>query len=97
MIAPKQKLNVKLGKQFLIELPSNRTTGHRWQANYDKSLMQLSTTNYKRVSEKTGGGGTESFTFIPCEKGITLIRMLYKRPWEQTNAREVLYEVTIEN
>jgi predicted secreted protein len=57
----------------------------------------LATTNHNRVSEKTGGGGTESFTFILCEKGITLIRMLYKRPWEKINAKEVLYEVTIED
>jgi predicted secreted protein len=80
----------------LIELPSNRSTGYRWQANYDNLLLQLSTTNYGRVTEKTGGGGTESFTFIPFEKGITLIRMLYKRPWEKINAKEVLYEVTID-
>lgn len=97
MKAPTQKLNVKLRNEFLIELPSNRTTGHRWEANYDKLLLQLSTTNYKRVSEKTGGGGTESFTFIPCEKGITLVRMVYKRPWEKINAKEVQYEVTIED
>jgi predicted secreted protein len=97
MTVPTQKLNVKLGNEFLIELPSNRTTGHKWEANYNKLLLQLSTTKYKRVSEKTGGGGTESFTFIPCEKGITLIRMLYKRPWEKINAKEALYEVTIED
>jgi len=97
MTVPTQKLNVKLGNEFLIELPSNRTTGHKWEANYNKLLLQLSTTKYKRASEKTGGGGTESFTFIPCEKGITLIRMLYKRPWEKINAKEVLYEVTIED
>ncbi|MGA8904694.1 MAG: protease inhibitor I42 family protein [Candidatus Bathyarchaeia archaeon] len=97
MKVPTQKLSVKLRNEFLIELPSNRTTGHRWEANYDKLLLQLSTTNYKLVSEKTGGGGTESFTFIPCEKGITLIRMVYKRPWEKINAKEVLYEVTIDD
>jgi predicted secreted protein len=97
MIVPTQKLNVKLGKEFLIELPANRTTGHRWEANYDKVLLQLSTTNYKRTSEKTGGGGTESFTFIPSKKGITLIRMLYKRPWEKANTKVILYEVAIED
>ncbi|MGA2972636.1 MAG: protease inhibitor I42 family protein [Candidatus Bathyarchaeia archaeon] len=96
MTVPTQKLNVKLGNEFLIELPSNRTTGHRWEANYDKLLLQLSTTKYKPLSEKTGGSGIESFTFKPCEKGITLIRMLYKRPWEKINAKDVLYEVTIE-
>ncbi|MGA2789145.1 MAG: protease inhibitor I42 family protein [Candidatus Bathyarchaeia archaeon] len=97
MKVPTQKLNVKLRNEFLIELPSNRTTGHRWEANYDKLLLQLSTTNYKRISKKTGGGGTESFAFIPCEKGITLVRMVYKRPWEKINTKEVLYEVTIED
>ncbi|MGP8069458.1 MAG: protease inhibitor I42 family protein [Candidatus Bathyarchaeia archaeon] len=97
MTVPTQKLNVKLRNEFLIELPSNRTTGHRWEPNYDKSLLQLSSTNYRRVSESTGGGGTESFSFIPLEKGITLIRMLYKRPWEKINARDILYEVTIED
>jgi predicted secreted protein len=97
MKVPTQKLNVKLRNEFSIELPSNRTTGHRWEANYDKLLLQLSTTNYKRVSERTGGAGTESFVFIPREKGMTLIRMVYKRPWEKVNAKEVLYEVTIED
>jgi predicted secreted protein len=95
MKVPRQKLNVKLRNEFLIELPCNRTTGHSWEADYDKLLLQLSTTNYKRISEKTGGGGIESFAFIPCEKGRTLIRMVYKRPWEKINAKEVLYEVTI--
>ena len=91
-----QKLNVRLGNEFLIELPSNRTTGHRWEATYDKLLLQLSTSNYKRISEKTGGGGIESFIFMPCKKGSTLIRMLYKRPWEETSSKEILYSVTID-
>ena len=97
MTAPAQKLNVKLRNEFSIELQSNRTTGHRWEANYDKLFLQLSNTNYKRISERTGGGGTESFTFTPRERGTTLIRMVYKRPWENINAKEVLYEVTIED
>jgi predicted secreted protein len=97
--APREshKLTVRLGDKFEIDLPSNRTTGHDWEANYDKLLIQLSTSNYKRASHKTGGGGTQSFIFIPCKKGRTLIRMLYKRPWEKINAKEVLYEVSIED
>ena len=90
-----QKLEARLGNEFLIELPSNWTTGHRWEANYDKLLLHLSTSNYKRISEKTGSGGIESFTFMPCKKGRTVIRMIYKRSWEKRNAKEVLYEVAI--
>ncbi len=96
MTVSKQKLKVSLGNEFQIQLPSNRTTGHRWEANYDKLLLQLSTSNYDRVSEKTGGGGVETFIFIPRKKGRTMIRMLYKRPWEKINAKEVLYDVAIE-
>jgi predicted secreted protein len=83
--------------EFVIELPSNRTTGHRWDVNNDKSLLELSNSNYKRVSEKIGGGGIEAFTFRACKKGKTFLRMVYKRPWEKTNAKEILYEVTVED
>jgi len=89
------RLTVKIGNEFQIDLPSNRTTGHKWEADYDKSHMQLSSSTYNLVQGKTGGGGTESFIFTPSEKGVTLIRMLYKRPWETTKAKEAVYEVTI--
>ncbi len=95
MNVPIQKLSVKLGNEILIELPSNRTTGHRWEPNYDTSLLELSNSNYKLISERIGSGGTESFTFKTRRTGRTLIRMINKRPWEKTNAKEVLYEVTI--
>ena len=90
-----QKLNVRVGSEFLIQLPSNRTTGHKWEADYDRSFLQLSTSSYKPASTELGAGGTESFTFNPCKKGITRIRMLYKRSWEKTNAKEAVYEITI--
>lgn len=56
MSAITQKLDVKLRNEFTIELSANRTTGHGWEADYDKSLLQLSTIGYKRLSEKPGGG-----------------------------------------
>ena len=90
-----KKLNVRVGSEFLIQLPSNRTTGHKWEADYDQSFLQLSTSSYKPASTELGAGGTESFTFNPCKKGITRIRMLYKRSWEKTNAKEAVYEITI--
>jgi len=90
-----EELNVRVGNEFMIELPSNRTTGHKWEADFDKSLLQLSTSKYKLTSMQPGGGGVESFTFVPYKKGNTLIRMFYKRPWEKINAKETVYEVTI--
>jgi inhibitor of cysteine peptidase len=90
-----QELEVKLGSQFVIELPSNRTTGYGWEAHYDETLLELSASKYECSSERPGSGGTESFIFKASREGRALIRMLYKRPWEETTAREILYEVTI--
>jgi len=91
-----EKLKVKVGKLFLIQLPGNRTTGYRWEADYDGALMGLSTSKYERFSEEAGSGGLETFRFMPCKKGRTVIRMVYKRPWEKTNAKELLYDVVVE-
>ena len=97
MTASTKELYVALRNEFSIELPSNRTTGYEWEADYDNTIVRLSASNYKRESEKAGSGGTESFTFIAHRKGKTLIRLLYKRPWDKTISREALYAVTIED
>jgi predicted secreted protein len=39
----------------------------------------------------------ESFRFKAIRKGRALIKMLYKRPWEEMAIREILYEVTIKD
>lgn len=97
MTTATQELEVKLGNQFLIELPSNRTTGYRWEAHYDETLLELSGSKYKCDSQRPGSSGTESFRFKASRKGRALIKMLYKRPWEERVAREILYEVTIKD
>jgi inhibitor of cysteine peptidase len=91
-----RELKVRVGREFSLELPSNRITGHRWEPHYDQLLIQLSTSIYRRSSENIGSGGIESFTFKPLAKGRTLLRMVYKRPWEKVSANEILYEVIID-
>lgn len=86
---------MKVGKEFQIELPSNRTTGYRWKADYDQALLQLTNVNYERTSNKTGAGGTESFRFKSLRKGKTVLKMLYGRPWEEVSVEEAVYVVII--
>jgi len=87
----------KVGKEFNIDLLSNRTTGHRWKAEYDPALLQLANINYEPNSDKIGAGGTESFRFKSLKKGKTLIKMIYGRPWERMPAEEAAYIVIINN
>jgi len=97
MRAATSELRTKTSAEFSVDLLCNRTTGHRWEAHYDKSFIELLTTNYTHSSEKIGSGGIESFTFKALEKGRTLLRMTYKRPWEKASAKEALYEVIIDD
>jgi predicted secreted protein len=90
------ELVAKVGKEFLIELPSNRTTGYRWNAEYDPAILQLTTIDYRRSSTKPGAGGTESFRFKPLRPGKTMIRMRYSRGWEQRPVRETTYDLEID-
>ncbi|MGO9643590.1 MAG: protease inhibitor I42 family protein [Candidatus Bathyarchaeia archaeon] len=90
-----QELAVKIGKEFLLEFASNRTTGYQWKAEYDSTILQLTAVNYQHTSNKPGAGGTESFTFKPLRTGKTVIRMLYGRPWEQKTIQESTYNLNI--
>ncbi len=95
MTSRPQELAVKVGKEFILELPSNRTTGYVWKADYDSTILQLTTLNYQHISDKPGAGGTESFTFKPLRTGKTIIRIRYGRPWEETTTKESAYTLTI--
>jgi len=90
-----QELAVKVGTDFHIDLPSNRTTGYRWQPEYDSTFVLLIGVNYDQISKRAGAGGTESFTFKSLRKGRTIIRMRYGRPWENKTVKEHTYRLVI--
>ena len=90
-----RELTVKVGGFFEITLESNRTTGYRWETEFDHTLLELSATRYNMVSAQPGSRGIEHFTFLARKNGKTLIRMRYLRPWEHKIAKEVVYAVSI--
>jgi len=90
-----QKLAVKVGSDFVLDLPSNPTTGYKWEPEYDKTLLDLLGTTYKSVLDRMGSGGRQLFRFVARRKGQAVIRMLYKRPWDQKSVREAVYTVAI--
>ncbi len=86
------EMKVNLNEEFSLSFEANPTTGYRWEAIYDKDLLELKSGIYEPYSLETiGGGGKEKFTFIPIKPGETTIIMRYKRAWE----REAFEEKTI--
>jgi inhibitor of cysteine peptidase len=90
------KLEAKINEEFSISLGSIPTTGYVWMAKFDGEMVKLKDKSFK-ASEPTsiGGGGTETFTFIPIGAGETEITMILKRSWEKEAAEERTYGIKI--
>ncbi len=92
---------VRLKQAFRISLESNPTTGYKWSAEFDRSLLQLKGVTYNRDSSKPkkmmGVGGAETFVFVPIKPGGTTINFQYKRPWEKNKkpVRTKIFSIVI--
>ena len=88
------------GKEFVITLDANVTTGYEWQLTkpIDDSLIKLVHSEY--VPDKTGlvgSGGKSIWTFKAVRSGKTQISFKYIRPWEKDTppVKEAAYIVAI--
>ena len=92
-----------MGETFSIQLPANPTTGYRWQYVPDPEPLfePAGKPEYHLVDDNpttVGSGGTEIWTFRPLGTGQQVLRMEYRRPWEQDAgaARVMWYKVTVQ-
>ena len=95
---PSQGIEVGVSGQFIIVLESNPTTGYKWEANFDNSLLKLVKSDYKQSEAKpgmVGVGGKEYFTFEGLNKGNNKITMTYKRSWEQGSADQKVFSFSV--
>lgn len=77
---------VSLGKNALISLESNHTTGFMWQLArpVDATILQPIDTEY--ITSQTGRigvGGKEVWSFKTLNKGSAEVSLVYVRPWEK--------------
>ena len=81
---------VEVGQIFTISLESNPTTGYKWNATYDTDFVELVDHKYVPAAQTgvmLGAGGTEIYRFRAIRRGITRVRMSYKREWEEGTAK----------
>ena len=97
--APPAAITVTAGEQFDIRLPSNPTTGYRWQVGgkLNMRIVRLVDTRYEPTAPAPlGAGGTEIFTFVGVAQGSAKIQLVYLRPWEKGVAPARTSEYTVE-
>ena len=95
---PSQAIEVGVGSQFIIILESNPTTGYKWEASFDNSLLKLVKSDYKQAEDKpgmVGVGGKEYFTFEGLKKGSAKVTLDYKRSWEEGSAKQIVFNVSV--
>src|SRR5712692_7440929 len=85
----------QVGDEFVIALEGNPTTGHEWEARFDHSRLELLDRQYSAEDHGIGAGGTQRFRLKAVAAGVADLRMAYKRSWEKTPARELVFQVRI--
>ena len=94
----RQKCDVTatVGEEFIIALEANPTTGHRWEPEYDTSLVRLVNREFSSAGTGIGSAGSECFRWLALAKGIAPLRFIYKRQWETAGADEAAFRVSID-
>ena len=89
------KVSVHKGEKFMIELPSNATTGYSWELAVVSGKATLVKEDYisdhppekygNRHEEDfiVGGGGKDRYIFEAQETGALTINANYRRSWEK--------------
>jgi inhibitor of cysteine peptidase len=89
------EINTKVGKLFIVELDSNPSTGYQWMTEFDSKFLQLVEKEYRSSTNLVGAGGVDRFKFKALSSGVTNLRMVYKRPFEDSSSEEKNYQVSI--
>jgi len=91
VFAQENIIRVEAGRQFVIKLESNPTTGYNWQLSEipDPSMLEFIRQGYILPQNKLiGAGGQEEWVFKALKPGKIKILFKYVRAWEKEVAAE---------
>lgn len=97
---PTQLILVTAGESFELVLPSNPSTGYRWDliAELDANIVELVGQNY--VAQQPvipGSGGVDVWTIRAVNAGDTTIELGYYPPGNETEPDEtVIFSIQVE-
>jgi inhibitor of cysteine peptidase len=85
------QINLIEGDTLLVTLESNPSTGYRWEidAIAPEVLQQVGEPLFQPSSNQLGAGGTETFRFFVVGTGASVLRLFYRRPFEDEDPLEI--------
>jgi len=80
---------IAIGESFQVVLPSNQTTGYKWElVDLTQDVLEKVKNEYKvsKLYDKNvvGAGGEEKWTFKVIKDERSHIVMEYRRPWDKS-------------
>jgi predicted secreted protein len=95
--ASEHEITATLEQPFHIVLTAAiGSTGYSWSARFDENFLKLRETWYEKPKSKlVGAPGEQVFVFVPLKQGKAKIEMRLKRPWESSEIKTQVYEVSI--
>ncbi|TWH76523.1 inhibitor of cysteine peptidase [Azomonas agilis] len=91
-------INLVVGQNLTLDLPSNPSTGFRWkvQDHASELLSSLAPEDYLQPEGSlVGAEGTARWRFKAKQEGAGRILMSYQRPWEATGEAAGLFDCRI--
>lgn len=77
---------VKTGREFVLTLVSNKSTGYQWQLTRAPGKDFLVLTGLRYITDKNKRAGykvKEEWTFKALKPGSTRVDFQYVRPWDK--------------
>ena len=89
------RLAVSVGDTITVSLPETATTGYRWESDSGGESLRVVDTHPKASATPRGAPGQRVITFEVLRPGLTQLRLVRKRSWEQTIAEQYTVELEV--
>jgi len=79
-------IEIELGKNLFVQLPSNPTTGYQWRVLGSAAPLEFVKSDYAtdpQAAGRAGAGGTQTLQFTAKSPGKVELKLGYRRPWEK--------------
>src|SRR5438132_14142868 len=91
-----ENITLKKGQEFTISLNSNPTSGYRWLPTFNTHTINIISHNFQANSPMlVGSSGKDIFTFKGINSGATVLKIVYKRSWEQQFVAEKAFFIIV--
>jgi predicted secreted protein len=89
------RCRVEVGQSVTVVLTETATTGYRWTADVDATMLEQTSDDYTAAAEPRGAAGVRRLTFRARQPGTAKLRVVKRRAWESAPAEEFHIDVDI--